>query len=164
MYGGKPMFYTYLHIKKDTGQPFYAGVGTGRRKTETAGKKRSAWWHKTAEKHGWYADIVQAYDTAAEALEGEIALIAFFGRQDLGTGSLVNQTAGGDGVKEWSSELRARLSAASKKRWQDPLWRERQIELLKVANRKRWTPEACAAAAARWTPEMRANASAVSHK
>jgi len=84
----------YLHRKKTNNEVFYVGMGNERR---ARSKERSEYWKRTVSKHGYYIEIVERGLSIEEAIESEIALIELIGRRDLGLGSLVNLTDGGEG-------------------------------------------------------------------
>lgn len=82
----------YFHRKATNGEIFYVGMGSA---TRPYYKRRTDWWQKIVDKYGYTIDIVHKGLTQQEAFELEIKYIAQFGRYDLKTGSLVNQTSGG---------------------------------------------------------------------
>jgi len=86
----------YLHIKLDTGEPFYVGKGKGQRPNTSS--NRSEWWYKTVKKHGFDIIILEDNLSNKEAFQKEIYWIARIGRQKLGNGSLINLTDGGEGA------------------------------------------------------------------
>jgi hypothetical protein len=108
-------FYVYMHCKASDNTPFYIGKGRGNRAKDKRGRSRL--WHLTVKKHGLRVKIVESKVSAAQAFELEELLIAEIGRVDLGTGTLVNHTCGGDGVAGMSDEARAQLSERSHKRF-----------------------------------------------
>jgi hypothetical protein len=105
------MYYTYLWLRED-GTPYYVGKGSG---------SRAYMPHK---KHGNAPPLGRVIFYIAkdesEAFENEIVLIWYYGRKDLGTGSLRNLTDGGEnppkGVRkgskmpEWLKEKLVNLS------------------------------------------------------
>lgn len=106
-------FFVYVHKKESDGTIFYVGKGTKLRWCNIY--SRSLHWKNTARKHGVYCDIVATSLTAQEALILEKKLIESYGRQDMGTGSLVNMTAGGEGVVDYvfTEEHRQKLAITS---------------------------------------------------
>ena len=86
----------YLHIKLTNKIPFYVGKG----KIDRANTKfgRSKWWNTTVDKHGYDVIILEEDLTEKESLEKEVYWINKFGRKDLGLGTLVNLTDGGEGI------------------------------------------------------------------
>lgn len=100
-----PLFYTYQHTRNDTGAIFYIGKGHGSRLTSR--KSRNAHWHNIVAKHGYTATIIASFASSEEALTHEVAMIALHSK----TCSLVNQTAGGDGLINPSDETRAKMRA-----------------------------------------------------
>lgn len=98
-------FYIYRHIRPDTNEVFYIGKGNNldkrkskyRRAFETL--KRSDFWDKVYNKNNKkiLVDILFECETEQQANEKEIEFILLYGRKDLGKGSLVNLTDGGDG-------------------------------------------------------------------
>jgi hypothetical protein len=91
-------FYTYLHSKPN-GDPFYVGKGHTSRCFEL-NHKRSQWYKKIISKYGKENIEVLVFhaDSEDQSFLAERILIRFFGRQDIGTGCLVNQTDGGEGA------------------------------------------------------------------
>jgi hypothetical protein len=90
----KPSF-VYID-KKPCGEIFYVGQGQTRRVKQ---EKRNRFHSFVAQKNkGWSREIVFT-GTEAECLIEEQRLIALHGRRDLGTGTLVNLTNGGEGTK-----------------------------------------------------------------
>ena len=79
-------FYTYLWLRED-GTPYYAGKGMGIR----AYRK-----HRMGNAPPVERVIVQEFETEQDAFFAEIFLIAAYGREDQGTGCLLNLTDGGD--------------------------------------------------------------------
>jgi hypothetical protein len=92
----KNIFYVYKHVRKDDGVIFYIGKGKGKRAWGI--ENRNPHWQHTVEKHGY--DIVMIAENIDEkqSLDLEVKLIAFYGRNDKGNGTLTNMTDGGDGV------------------------------------------------------------------
>ena len=94
----------YIHRRKDTGEVFYVGIGN-RYRPKCKDYRNNYWWN-ILNKHGYTVEIVKTDLTWDEACEEEIRLIKHYGRKDLGLGTLVNMTDGGDGAKgvKWSDE------------------------------------------------------------
>lgn len=88
-------FYVYLHIKLDTGEPFYVGKGSGTRAYSK--RNRSIWWKRILNKHGFDVILLEEDLTEDQAFDREIYWIKRIGRKDLKQGSLVNMTDGGEG-------------------------------------------------------------------
>jgi hypothetical protein len=79
------MFYTYIHFKADTHEPFYIGKGQGNR--HLVKTKRNNYWNNVVSKHGFTSEIICKWKTEHEALEHEKLLIQCF--KDIGA-DLVN--------------------------------------------------------------------------
>jgi hypothetical protein len=90
------MAYVYKHIRKDTNEIFYIGIGKTKRRA-TDKNNRNDRWTKVANKVGFIVEIIEDGLGWEAACEKEKELIKFYGRADLGEGSLVNMTDGGDG-------------------------------------------------------------------
>ena len=97
--------YVYRHIRLDTNQVFYVGIGTqsskitkylrARNKT-----KRNEIWKKILNKSKDFKwEIVFESDDYEIIKNKEKELIALYGRRDLGIGTLINFTDGGEGRK-----------------------------------------------------------------
>jgi hypothetical protein len=100
------MAYVYRHIRIDKNEPFYIGIGkdnTYKRAFQSSKTKRSDFWHNIASK-GYEVEILMDNLTWEQACEKEKEFISIYGRRDLGQGTLVNLTNGGDGVIELSKE------------------------------------------------------------
>lgn len=89
------IFYVYLHIKADTGEPFYVGKGKANRYKIKS--HRSKHWKNIVAKHNYDIIFLETDLTEQEAFEKETYWINRIGRRDLGNGPLVNFTNGGDG-------------------------------------------------------------------
>jgi hypothetical protein len=91
--------YLYRHIRLDKNEPFYIGIGNDesyRRSTIKA--NRNTYWKNIINKTSYRIEILLDNLTWQEACKKEIEFILLYGRKDLGTGSLVNMTSGGDGT------------------------------------------------------------------
>jgi hypothetical protein len=109
------MAYVYVHIRKDNNKPFYIGVGgllsfDNYQRANSENWKglshRSDFWKNVVSKYGFTVEIVLDNCTKEEAFLEEQRLITFYGRKDIGTGILVNHTAGGEGRIDSSDELK----------------------------------------------------------
>ena len=90
------MAYVYKHIRLDTNEVFYIGIGKSKRRITTT-YDRSGWWHNVVNKAGFIAEIIENELSWETACEREKYWIKFYGRRDLKEGNLVNMTNGGDG-------------------------------------------------------------------
>lgn len=137
--------YLYRHIRLDSQEPFYIGIGTKpdynvrshERQYHRAyvKAKKSTFWKNITSKTDYEVEILMESDDYDFIKQKEIEFIALYGRRDLGLGTLVNMTDGGDGVsnkvlsketrdkmsksamgKKASDETKAKLSLASKGR------------------------------------------------
>ena len=92
------MAYVYRHIRLDKNEPFYIGIGSDNsynRAYQKSKTKRSEFWHNIASK-GYDVEILMDNLTWEQACEKEKEFISIYGRKDLGQGSLVNLTNGGE--------------------------------------------------------------------
>jgi len=104
----------YQHRRKDTNEIFYIGRGKTLKRAFSRAD-RNVHWHNIVNKVGYFIDIL--YEDLSWEDSGiiEIELIKSLGRQNIGTGSLVNLTDGGEGMINFifsnESKNKMRLSA-----------------------------------------------------
>jgi len=94
------MAYVYRHIRLDTNEPFYIGIGsdTDGIYTRAFSKSRNnQYWHNIINKTSYEVEILMDDLTWEEACKKEIEFIKLYGRKNLNTGILVNLTDGGEG-------------------------------------------------------------------
>jgi hypothetical protein len=105
------MAYIYKHIRKDTNEVFYIGIGENNRRI-TSTNNRNSHWKNIVNKFGYDAEIIEDGLTWEEACNKETEWIKHYGRRDLNEGTLVNLTNGGDGTfgKIVSTETRKKQS------------------------------------------------------
>jgi hypothetical protein len=104
----------YRHIRLDTNQVFYIGIGTEKRPYSLNG--RNTHWSKIVKKTDYRVDILFDDLTWEECCEKEKELISLYGRKDLGLGTLVNMTDGGEGNLGliFSEEHKKKISESQK--------------------------------------------------
>ena len=91
------MAVVYQHRRKDTNEVFYIGIGKTCRRSQSK-SNRNKHWHNIVNKVGYDVDILIEGLTWDEACVKETELIKQHGRNDLGEGTLVNMTDGGEGT------------------------------------------------------------------
>ena len=105
----------YRHIRLDKNEPFYIGIG---KEEKRAYQKisRNKYWKHIIDKTDYEVEILFEDLTWEQACEKEKEFIKLYGRKDLGTGSLVNMTDGGDGIINQivSKETRQKMSNSIK--------------------------------------------------
>jgi hypothetical protein len=151
------MAYVYRHLRKDTAEVFYIGIGSDTKyKRANEISARTKYWKHVANKVGRVVEIIEDDLTWEEACEREKYWIKFYGRKDLKEGNLVNMTDGGDGTlgHHHSDEAKHKISVASKGRFVSEETRKklsdankgkippvRAIEAARIANTGRVTSE-----------------------
>lgn len=123
-------FYVYIHTD-DAGVVFYVGKGKGKRDCDW--KSRSEFWKSYVAKHCKSlpkCKIVARFESEEAAFELEKTLIATYGRRDIGTGTLVNLTDGGEGAAGLfvSEETKVRQSEAALHKFANPKMKTRYAE------------------------------------
>jgi hypothetical protein len=91
------MAIVYRHIRKDTGDVFYVGIGKTNMRAFSL-SNRNKHWKNISKSTDYDVDILFEDLTWEDACEKEREFIDIYGRRDLGTGTLVNMTYGGDGA------------------------------------------------------------------
>lgn len=109
------MPYVYRHIRLDTNEPFYIGIGLKDDNYDRAYSKdsrRSQHWRSIIKSTLYRIDIMFEDDNVDFIKEKEKEFIKLYGRRDLGLGTLVNFTDGGDGSVGYvpSEEQKKKLS------------------------------------------------------
>ena len=92
--------YIYKHIRLDKNEVFYIGKGTnidGRYARAYSDNRTNTHWRNIVRKNDHNVEIIIDGLSEKEAFKMEQEYIAFYGRRDLGTGTLVNMTDGGEG-------------------------------------------------------------------
>lgn len=100
------IYYVYRHVRLDTNEVFYIGKGTGRSKGKSERSfyiraynksERTNYWLNIAKKSQYIVEILFQSKDLSLILDKEREFIKFYGRKDLGQGTLVNLADGGDG-------------------------------------------------------------------
>lgn len=105
------MAYVYKHLRNDTNEVFYIGIGKqSNRLFSKFG--RNTHWKNIVNKVGFTAEIIEDGLNWDEACKRESYWIKYYGRFDLNEGSLVNKTDGGEGTinRLFSKEHRQKIS------------------------------------------------------
>lgn len=107
--------FIYQHRRLDTNEIFYIGIGKTKYRAYVK-RGRNNMWNKVINKTDYSVEIVTTCDTWSEACQIEQYLIKYYGRKDLGTGTLVNLTDGGEGFYNGShsKETKFKMSEAKK--------------------------------------------------
>lgn len=104
----KKKFYIYAHINLSNDEIFYIGKGCGNRSNKTT--NRSEFWNNIVSKYGYDILLIEEELTEEESFELEKYYINKIGRRDLGLGTLVNMTDGGEGSSNISESTRYKHS------------------------------------------------------
>lgn len=113
------MAYVYRHIRLDTNQVFYIGIGNDLKYQRSKSKyNRNKHWHNIVNKTPIKIDILFDEIDYDEAKSKEVEFISLYGRRDFGTGTLVNMTDGGEGCVGMivSDDVKAKISLRNKGR------------------------------------------------
>lgn len=114
-------YYLYRHIRLDKNIPFYIGIGTiwNRNKNSNCDSKkyaraftkinRSEFWKNVTSKSDYEVEILIESDDANFIKDKEREFIKLYGRKDLGLGTLVNLTDGGEGIDNLSEISREKI-------------------------------------------------------
>jgi hypothetical protein len=123
----------YRHIRLDKNEPFYIGIGKTDKRAYSK-KQRNKLWYNIVNKSEYTVEIVMDNLTWEQACEKEKEFISIYGRKDLGKGTLVNMTDGGDGNNNFSKEVREKISNAHKGNQYGKGWKptKEQIEKIKI--------------------------------
>ncbi len=111
-------FYVYVHKYASgpkEGQVFYVGKGKGKRYTSTRSRSHNRHWVNTVNKYGLNPEIVARFNNDVCAFSFEIALIKYYGRENL-----CNLTDGGEGVRGISEDARDRIREVARNRIKSP--------------------------------------------
>ncbi len=119
----------YLHINPVKNEIFYVGIGGDKRAISK--KDRSSFWYGVVKRYGYIIDVVDSNLSWDAASKKERFYIKRIGRRDLGLGTLVNMTDGGDGLNNPSKETRAKIGVSSKKRFENAQYKNNFISKTK---------------------------------
>lgn len=127
-------FFVYRHIRLDTNQPFYIGIGKKPKrynghnteyKRAFTKQSRNSYWKNIVDKTDYKVEILWESESLREVQLKEIEFISMYGRKEDG-GTLANMTSGGEFTSqevsrhrksyEVSDETRAKISKANKGR------------------------------------------------
>jgi hypothetical protein len=109
------MAYIYKHIRKDTNEVFYIGIGKSKNhKRAYENQKRNNHWNNIIKKTDFHVEIIEDDISWKDACDKEKYWIKYYGRLDLNEGTLVNMTDGGDGLYNPSLEWRKNASKRNK--------------------------------------------------
>ena len=112
-------YYIYQHIRPDTNQIFYIGIGkTGTKRYISTSGRNKHWKAIVNKNEGIYkSEIIFSDLTREQAIEKETFLISHYGRVNDKSGILVNVLAGGElpyrgpnYLRIYSEEVRAKMS------------------------------------------------------
>lgn len=121
-------YYIYRHIRKDTQEPFYIGIGTYNNKFKSIKKcysrafrkgknDRSNFWHNIVNKTDYYVEIIFQHSDLKMIKQKETEFISLYGRKDLNNGTLVNMSMGHEGnyITKISEIAKSNMKKAAQK-------------------------------------------------
>lgn len=108
------MAYVYKHIRKDTNEVFYIGIGKHKKRAYTK-SGRNNHWNNITNKTDFIVEIIEGGLSWETVCEREKYWISYYGRRDLNEGTLVNMTDGGDGTPNITPDVRVKTSIRQKK-------------------------------------------------
>ena len=109
------MAYVYRHIRLDKNEPFYIGIGSDDRyKRANERTRRNKHWKNIVAKSDYEVDILFDDLSWEDACKKEIEFIELYGRKDIGNGTLVNLTGGGDGAYKTIPSIETRIKLSKK--------------------------------------------------
>ena len=118
------MAYVYKHIRPDTNEVFYIGIGV-RKNRINSHKSRNPLWKNIVNKYGMISEIIEDNLTWDDACSREQFWIKCYGRKNNNTGILSNMTDGGDGLSGFKhsdeSKLKTSNSLKNNKEWVDKM-------------------------------------------
>lgn len=120
------MAIVYKHIRKDTNEVFYIGIGKSEKRAYDMKHHRSE-FHQNISKRGVNVEIIYEGLTWKDACKKERQLIQSYGRRDLGLGTLVNMTDGGDGGYGMIMTDEAKEKIRQFQLSQDTPWKHRPV-------------------------------------
>lgn len=107
-------WYLYRHLKP-SGEVFYIGIGkTKNFKRAYSKNNRNKWWKNIVSKYEFEVQILTKDLSEQDIKDLERALISWYGRRDLGKGTLVNLTDGGEGLKGFIQNEASKSKRAEK--------------------------------------------------
>jgi hypothetical protein len=120
-------YYLYRHIRLDTNEVFYIGVGTKNNKhlgfaseykRAYDKNKRSKYWKNIVNKTNYTVEILFESTSLSFIYEKEREFISLYGRKDLKKGTLVNHNDGGQGLEgsKHTIETKQKISNSNKGR------------------------------------------------
>lgn len=135
-------YYLYMHTRDDNDDVFYVGSGTldkGKYYYRSrCCKKRNKFWKRVVLKTTFSVFVLYESDSKQEILDKEISFVSLMGRRNLKTGSLVNLTGGGEGMRDYkrSEEMNKKVgkivAEANKHRKIKDITRERLRQAIKL--------------------------------
>jgi len=97
------MAIVYKHIRLDSNEIFYIGIGLDAKRAYSK-QNRNNYWKNIVNKTDYIVEIIDNNLSWEDACKQEIKLIKYYGRIDLNEGTLVNMTDGGEGNLNLSNE------------------------------------------------------------
>jgi hypothetical protein len=121
------MAYVYIHKRKDTGEVFYIGKGTGNRAWST--KRRNSYWWTVVNVTSYDIVILENDLTDEQAYKKEAEMILDYGLHNLtniqpGGYGLTSSAASELNKKIWDVNLRKKVSLIKKEHWKRPEYRK----------------------------------------
>jgi hypothetical protein len=86
----------YRHTRLDNNEVFYIGIGVSNKRPYEK-SNRNKFWLNITNKTEYNVEVLKNDLSYDDAKELEVILIDYYGRYDLGLGTLVNMTNGGEG-------------------------------------------------------------------
>ena len=120
------MAIVYRHIRQDTNEVFYVGIGKTEKRAYDKNGYRSDFWHNIAQ-NGYDVEIIFDDLSWEHACEKEQEFISLYGRRDLGEGTLVNMTDGGDGGNGMIVSEETKEKIRQFQLTQDTPWKHRPV-------------------------------------
>lgn len=135
------MAYLYKHIRKDTDEVFYVGIGSDEDYSRAhTTHKRNQFWKNVVNKTNYDVIIHEDNKTWDEVVELEKYWISHYGRKNIGEGTLVNLTDGGEGCygRIVSEETKRKIGEKSKLKVYDDEYRKKLSDAFKGSKNHRY--------------------------